>query len=126
MTPEIPEISEIELPFAIAETIASWRRIFVGRNGADPRSLLRKAAADLWQTIEVDRMVHPESHAAARQEVVDALQDMIQIGGIGPDDAQFIFAEVLQSFRVRRCGSQEAERRGVAASTAGRGLADDG
>lgn len=67
MIPDFPETSEIELPFAIAETITSWRRIFVGQDGADPRSLLRHAAADLWKTIEINQMVHPESHGAARQ-----------------------------------------------------------
>lgn len=93
MIPDFPETSEIELPFVIAETIASWRRIFVGRDGADPHSLLRHAAAELWETIEINRMVHPESHVIARQEGVDALQDMAEIGGIAPDDAQLIFAE---------------------------------
>ena len=117
---------DIEISTAVADEIASWRRVFVGRNGADARDLLRKATADLRETLEIDRTVHPKSHAAAWQETVDALQEMAEIGGIGPDDAQFIFAEVLQSFRIRRCGSQEAERREAAASTAGRGLADDG
>ncbi len=62
----------IEISAAVAESIASWRRIFAGRNGADARDLLRKAAADLWETLEIDRTVHPEGHTVARQEVVDA------------------------------------------------------
>ena len=107
MIPDFPETSEIELPFAIAETITSWRRIFVGQDGADPRSLLRHPAADLWKTIEINQMVHPESHGAARQEAVDALQDMAEIGGIGPDDAQFIFAE---SFRASASDAAEAKK----------------
>jgi RecA-family ATPase len=83
----------IEISVAVAESIASWRRIFVGRNGADARELLRMAAADFWETLEINQTVHPESHMVARQEVVDALHDMAQIGSIGPDDAQHIFAE---------------------------------
>ena len=83
----------IEISAAVAESIASWRRIFAGRNGADARDLLRKAAADLWETLEIDRTVHPDSHTVARQETVDALQGMAEVGGIEPDDAQLIFAE---------------------------------
>jgi hypothetical protein len=90
-------IEDIEISAALADSIASWRRVFVGRNGADARDLLRKAAADLWEALEIDRTVHPEWHAAARQEIVDALQDMAQIGGIEPDDAQFIFTESFKA-----------------------------
>jgi len=78
----------IEISAAVAESIASWRRIFAGRNGADARDLLRKAAADLWETLEINRTVHPEGHTVARQEVVDALQGMAEFGGIGSDDAR--------------------------------------
>ena len=96
MTPEVAEISEIELPCTVAGAIASWRRVFAGRNGADPRDLLQKASADLWETIEINRTVHPESHVVARQEAVDALQEMAESCGIAPDDAQLIFE---QSFK---------------------------
>ncbi|HEX9070983.1 MAG TPA: AAA family ATPase [Pseudolabrys sp.] len=82
-----------EISAAVSDEIASWRRVFAGHNGADARDLLRTAAAELWQILEIDRTVHPESHAMTRQEVVDALYDMAVIGGIGPDDAQLIFAE---------------------------------
>jgi hypothetical protein len=87
----------IEISAAVAESIASWRRIFAGRNGADARDLLRKAAADLWETLEIDRTVHPEGHTVARQEVVDALQGMAEFGGIGSDDAQQIFAAAFKN-----------------------------
>src|SRR5262245_62934656 len=82
---------DLEIPTAVADAIASWRRVFAGRNGADARDLLRKAAADLWETLEIDRTVHPDSHIVARQESVDALAEMAELGGIGPDDAQAIF-----------------------------------
>jgi putative DNA primase/helicase len=95
--------ANISFPFEIvgplAESIASWHRVFCGRNGADPRDLLRKAAADLWQTLEIDRTVHPETCLIKRQAVVDALQEMADGAGIGPDDAQLIFA---QSFRRKQ------------------------
>ena len=89
VTPE--ETSEIELPCIVADTAASWRRIFANRNGADPRDLLQKASADLWETIEINRTVHPESHVVARQETVDALQEMAESSVITQDDDQLIF-----------------------------------
>ena len=84
---------DVEISTAVADAIASWRRVFAGRNGASAHDLLRKAAADLWESLEIDRTVHPDSHIVARQETIDALQEMAELGGIGPDDAQLIFAE---------------------------------
>ena len=88
----------IEIVGPVAESIASWHRVFCGRNGADPRDLLRNAAVDLWQTLEIDRTVHPELHPIKRQAVVDALWEMAQSAGIEADDAQLIFA---QSFKAK-------------------------
>jgi len=87
---------DVEISTAVADAIASWRRVFAGRNGASAHDLLRKAAADLWETLEIDRTVHPDSHTVARQETVDALQGMAEVGGIGPDDAQLIFAAAFK------------------------------
>lgn len=87
------DLCDVEISVPVADTIASWRRVFAGRNGADPRDLLRKAAADLRETLEIDRTVHPESHIVTRQGAFDALQNLAEVGGIGPDDAQLIFAE---------------------------------
>ena len=78
-------------------SIASWRRIFAGRNGADARTLLRRAAGDLFETLEINRTIYPQSQGVARQEVVDALADMADVSGIGPDEAQYIFAESFRS-----------------------------
>src|SRR5450631_4168784 len=90
-------LDRIEVLSPVYETIASWRRIIEGRqNGVDARVLLRRAATDLWQVLEIDRTVHPESHAVARQEAVDALETMAEGAGIGPDDAQFILAEAFK------------------------------
>ena len=93
MTQEIIESSEIELPVPVIEAIASWRRVFAGRNGADPRDLLRKASADLWEVVEINGTVHPQAKDIARQEVVDVLQSLAESVGIGTDEAQAIFAE---------------------------------
>ena len=40
------DLCDVEISVPVADTIASWRRVFAGRNGADPRDLLRKAAAE--------------------------------------------------------------------------------
>ena len=94
---ESPQIlqSEIELPVAIVDTIASWRRVFAGRNGADPRDLLRRASGDFWDALKVSGTVYPDSYAVARQEMVDVLQSLAEGAGIRPDDAQAILAELL-------------------------------
>jgi RecA-family ATPase len=109
----------VEIPVAIGEEIASWRRIIGGRKPAvDAKKLLHNAARDLWKTLEVDRTVHPESHAIARQEAIDALHELAQVSGIGDGDAQAIFAE---SFREQP--PQGAE---VLSIKTGAPLADDG
>jgi hypothetical protein len=87
----------VEIVGPLAESIASWHRVFFGRNGADPRNLLRNAAAELWQTLEIDRHMHPELYVIKRQAAVDALQEMAESAGIAADDAQLIFA---QSFKA--------------------------
>ncbi len=87
---------DIEIPCAVADEIASWRRVFIQRNGANPRDLLREASAEIWQVLEVDRAANPETNIVVRQAAVDALADMAEIGGIAPDDAQLIFAECFK------------------------------
>src|SRR5215475_14858762 len=83
-----------EIPAAIYDEIASWRRIFgLRKPGVDGKDLLRNAARDVWRVLEVDRTVHPDSHASARQEAIDALYEMAKHAGIGDDDAQRIFSE---------------------------------
>jgi hypothetical protein len=90
-------VFDIEIPAAVADEIASWRRIIGGRkNGVDARNLLRNAASELWITLQIDRTVHPDAHTVVRQEVIDALQEMAEAADIGPDDAQTIFAEAFK------------------------------
>ena len=87
----------IEIPAAIGEEIASWRRIFGARKpGVDAKGLLQNAARELWTTLEVNRTVYPDSHEITRQEAVDALYDLAKLGGISDDGAQEIFAQCFR------------------------------
>src|SRR5262249_6738283 len=105
--------NDIEIPCAIADEIASWRRVFTQMNGADPRDLSRKASADIWQVLEVNRTVHPETNIAARQEAVDALANMAEIGGIASDDAQLIFAACFKRRADRKTNEQRSPAAGL-------------
>jgi RecA-family ATPase len=94
---------DVEIPFAVADGIQTWRNVFHNRkNGVDVRELLRLAAADLWETLETNKTVHPHAQGAAHIEIVDALHDLADGAGILPDDAQWIFAE---SFKARTNGA---------------------
>ena len=53
--------------------------------------------------------MHPKSHVIARQEAVDALQDMAEIGGIAPDDAQSIFAESFKGKTSSKDGKSNGQ-----------------
>jgi hypothetical protein len=82
----------------VADEIASWRRVFANRaNGVDACGLLQNAARDLYRILAIDATVHPETNGVARQDVVDALQDMAESADILPDDAQRIFAESFKA-----------------------------
>src|SRR5262249_50354865 len=86
-----------EIPVALADDIASWRRIMGGRKpNVDPCDLLRRASKDLWQTLNVNRTLYPETESVAKQAAVDALHELALVGGVGDDNAQAIFKE---SFR---------------------------
>jgi hypothetical protein len=104
-------LDDIEVSPPVYETVASWRRIIEGRqNGVDARALLRRAATDLWQVLEIDRTIHPGSHAVARQEAVDALGTMAEGAGVGPEDAQFILAEAFKQQPPPALSDEAAER----------------
>jgi AAA domain len=89
-------MSANEIPVALGDEIASWRRVFSSFSAHQPhgnaRPLLRNAAKELWTALQVSRTVHPDLNDIAQQEVVDALHDMAQLAGISADDAQAIFA----------------------------------
>jgi hypothetical protein len=83
-----------KIPVAVVDDVESWQRIFASRSDdIDARDLLRNAARGLFQTLKIDKTVHPESNGIAHQFVVDHLQLMAESAGIRPDEAQRIFAE---------------------------------
>jgi hypothetical protein len=82
---------------ALADQIASWRRVVTGGSPSiDARVMLRNAAQEMCTALRVDRTVHPESEIVSRQEAIDALQDMARISGTDDEDAQAIFAECFK------------------------------
>jgi hypothetical protein len=102
---------DMEIPIAIADEIASWRGVFAHRiNGSDASDLLRRAAADLWQALEINKTVYPECQDLAHQEVVDALNDLATSAEIPPDDAQFIFAESFRAPGANGAGAAHEAR----------------
>jgi hypothetical protein len=110
-------MDDLEIPCAVADEIASWHRVFIQMNGADPRSLLREASAALWRVLEIDRTVNdPESHTAVRRVVFDVLADMAEIGGVGPDDAQQIFVECFKPRAKGHAGGANSSSIRTAAS----------
>jgi hypothetical protein len=95
-TPDLPSLQaeNAEIPAAIYEEIASWRRIFSQRQpSVDAKDLLRNAVRELWRVLEIDRTVHPRWHENTRQETIDALYEMAKLADISDDDAQKIFSE---------------------------------
>jgi hypothetical protein len=82
--------SEVELPDAVAAWRESWARVFVHAKDADCRDILRKAAADGWRVVAINKTVHPDSHAFVHQAMVDALANWAVIAGIGDADTQQI------------------------------------
>jgi hypothetical protein len=87
-----------EISAAVADEIASWKRVFANcADGVDARELLRNAARELWSVLAIDATVHPETNGLAHQEIVDALQDMAESAPIPADDAQLIFAQYFKA-----------------------------
>jgi AAA domain-containing protein len=87
-----PENSEIgaapfehEIPYLVAEAIASWRRTIHRSRPENSTTLLERAAVELWRLAKAGN----DSHV--HQAVVDALQEMADFAGIDPDEAQLIF-----------------------------------
>jgi putative DNA primase/helicase len=82
-----------EVPHAIAEEIASWRRVMGQAPPANTRKILKLAARALWAALKVNKTEHPETATFAQQEVVDALHDLAVTANVDPDDAQLIFSQ---------------------------------
>lgn len=83
-----------EIPAAIAESIASWRRIMGGRAAhTSAREILQRATTDLSSAAVIGKTNHPASAGIVHQAVADALNDLAVVGGVDPDGAQRIIAE---------------------------------
>jgi RecA-family ATPase len=85
-----------ELPPAVADSIASWRRTIGNARPEIAPDILLNAAADLFRTRTIVRTVSPDAYGIVTQAIADALHHMAQAAGIDPDDAQRIFAEAQQ------------------------------
>ena len=75
-----------EVPWRVAEGIASWRRI-VHNTVGDKRVNLGRAATELWRLSN-----QFADDPLVQQIIVDALLDMSTVAGIDVDSAQAIFA----------------------------------
>ena len=84
-----------EIPAAIVEEIAMWRRLMNRSNFLNAPDLLRNAAAELLNTRRISKTDYPDVDVRVGQEIVDALDDMATRAGIDPDEAQQIFAEAV-------------------------------
>jgi hypothetical protein len=91
--------AELEISAALADEIASARRLVGSADPAQARALLRRAAAELWKALAVDATVHgdPAARAVALQAVVDTLNDCAAVAQIAADEAQTIFVEAKNS-----------------------------
>jgi hypothetical protein len=100
---------DVEIPVAVSDLVASWQRVFAARKDhVDPHDLLQKAAVDLFEALNTNRTVYPNSAAVAQQFTVDALQQMAESGGIEPDDAQHIFANAREGTNPQRANQLPA------------------
>jgi RecA-family ATPase len=94
---------DVEIPVAVSDLVASWQRVFAARKDhVDPHDLLQKAAVDLFEILDTNRTVYPNSAAVAQQFTVDTLQQMAGSSGIAPDDAQHIFANAREGTKPQR------------------------
>ena len=86
-----------EIPAAVVDSIASWRRTVSGTSPDIAGVVLRNAAVDLFNTRRINKSVYPETDTAVNQEIADSLDDMAVMAGIDPDDAQRIFADAAHA-----------------------------
>jgi hypothetical protein len=98
MSSAADDVEEPIISAALADAIASWRRVFGGRqSNVDPRRLLRSAADELFRALRIDKTIHPDLANATHQAAVDALHEMATAAGIAPDTAQAILADAAKA-----------------------------
>ena len=86
-----------ELPAAVADNIASWRRTVSKARPEMQRDILRNAAADLSRTRRVCGADRPDLDAVMNQIIVDSLAEMADGAQIDPDDALALIAEGISA-----------------------------
>jgi hypothetical protein len=96
-----PEGPELEIPAALIDEAASWRRTAVTANPAGARQLLQQAATHIFRVLQVLKTEAPENYVLSVQYAVDELNDIANILSIGADDAQLIFAEAKKATEAR-------------------------
>jgi hypothetical protein len=82
----------IELPDAIRSGIDMWHRAMLRRE-RPATDILELAAHDLFAVMKQSKVEFPRLQDASHQAVVDALQEMAQLGSILDDDATRIMGE---------------------------------
>jgi putative DNA primase/helicase len=93
-TPEDGGAAGTEISAALADEIASWRRVCGHANSSNSRDLLRQAAGALWRVLAIEATTaSPEARDAGHQAAADALFDCAVVMGIGADDAQAIICQ---------------------------------
>ncbi len=98
-----------ELPTAVADSIASWRRALANGHAGNKREILRNIAADLFRTRKINRTIYPNSDTIVNQAIADALADMAEIAGMVPDDAQLLFTQAQASLDAKQQSIEPAE-----------------
>ena len=87
-----PPIFDCEIPYAVSQEIASWRRIIGASNATTSRTNVERAAVELWRVVDVNATAHPDTADVVRQAVVDALYEFGVTAGLGDDESQAILS----------------------------------
>ena len=82
-----------ELPDDVTAWRNEWAPPFLHAKDSMCRGVYMKAAIAGWRVVENHRTLHPETHAIARQAVVDQLHRWGVIAGFGDDDMQQLVVE---------------------------------
>lgn len=88
---------EREISHAVAQEIASARRVVLGANPRHQSDLFKRCAVDLWRIVKVDATIYPDGAAAANLAAADALYDIGSSIGLDDDTEQRIIAAALEA-----------------------------
>jgi hypothetical protein len=90
---ETIELVTPEIPWGVAEAIASWRRTIDHTIGSKRLNFQRA-------TLELTRLAKAQTDALSRQIIVDAISEMAEMAGVSPDDAQEMMHARLSQWDV--------------------------